>query len=89
MKPTKQQKRTKLTRFLMKVILVTVSTALIVYFMPTGDEFGYQYELDRPWNYGLLIANTKFPFSRMIPPSTRSERQRCGSSSPTTDVRGL
>ncbi|MBR1667219.1 MAG: HDIG domain-containing protein [Bacteroidaceae bacterium] len=61
MKPTKQQKRTKLTRFLMKVILVTVSTALIVYFMPTGDEFGYQYELDRPWNYGLLIANTKFP----------------------------
>ena len=61
MKTTKQQKRTNLTRFLMKSMLVMVSTALIVYFMPQGDEFGYKYELDRPWNYGLLIANTKFP----------------------------
>lgn len=45
----------------MKFILVSVSTALIVYFMPRGDEFGYKYELNKPWNYGLLIANTKFP----------------------------
>ncbi len=57
----KQQKRTKWTRLLMKFILVSVSTALIVYFMPRGDEFGYKYELNKPWNYGLLIANTKFP----------------------------
>ena len=57
----KQQKRTKWTRLLMKFILVNVSTALIVYFMPRGDEFGYKYELNKPWNYGLLIANTKFP----------------------------
>ena len=61
MKSSKQQKRTKMTRFMMKVILVVVSTAVVVYFMPRGDEFGYKYELDRPWNYGLLIANTKFP----------------------------
>jgi hypothetical protein len=58
---TNKQKRTVLSRFLMKVVLVVVSTALVVYFMPRGDEFGYKYELDRPWNYGLLIANTKFP----------------------------
>ena len=58
---TNKQKRTALSRFLMKVVLVVVSTALVVYFMPRGDEFGYKYELDRPWNYGLLIANTKFP----------------------------
>lgn len=57
----KQQKRTKWSRLLMKFILVNVSTALIVYFMPRGDEFGYKYELNKPWNYGLLIANTKFP----------------------------
>ncbi|MBO7570371.1 MAG: HDIG domain-containing protein [Bacteroidaceae bacterium] len=61
MKSIKQQKRTNQTRFMMKAILVVVSTALIVYFMPRGDEFGYKYELNRPWNYGLLIANTKFP----------------------------
>ena len=29
--------------------------------MPRGDEFGYKYELNKPWNYGLLIANSKFP----------------------------
>lgn len=61
MKPSKQQKRTIYTRLLMKMVLVFVSTVLIVYFMPRGDEFGYKYELDKPWNYGLLIANTKFP----------------------------
>ena len=61
MKPNKQQKRTYVTRLLMKIVLVTVSTALIVYFMPRGDEFGYKYELNSPWTYGLLIANTKFP----------------------------
>lgn len=61
MKPTKQQKRTRMTRLMMKCILVIVSTTLIVYFMPKGDEFGYKYELNKPWNYGLLIANTKFP----------------------------
>jgi hypothetical protein len=61
MKSTKQQKRTYWTRLMMKFVLVIVSTALVVYFMPRGDEFGYKYELNTPWNYGLLIANTKFP----------------------------
>lgn len=61
MKPSKQQKRTVLTRIMMKAVLVVVSTAFVVFFMPRGDEFGYKYELNRPWNYGLLIANTKFP----------------------------
>lgn len=61
MKPRKQQKRTNLTRFLMKGILVLIPTIVIVYFMPRGDEFGYSYELNTPWNYGELIAKTKFP----------------------------
>lgn len=61
MKSTKQQKRTYWSRLLMKFVLVVLSTALVVYFMPRGDEFGYKYELNTPWNYGLLIANTKFP----------------------------
>ena len=61
MKSSKQQRRTSTSRFMMKLVLVALSTALIVYFMPRGDEFGYKYELNRPWNYGLLIAPTKFP----------------------------
>ena len=42
MKQTKQQKRNNLTRIAMKIALVVISTALIVYFMPRGDEFGYK-----------------------------------------------
>ena len=61
MKQNRQQRRTNISRLLMKIVLVLVSTALVVYFMPRGDEFGYKYELNKPWNYGLLIANTKFP----------------------------
>ena len=59
-KLTKQQKQAFM-RFLKRVTLVLISTALIVYFMPRGDEFGYRYERNMPWNYGLLIANSKFP----------------------------
>ena len=61
MSQTKHQKRNQRTRLAMKAALVVISTALIVYFMPRGDEFGYKYERNSPWNYGLLIANTKFP----------------------------
>lgn len=45
----------------MKIALVVVSTVLIVYFMPRGDQFTYQYELDQPWRYGRLVATVKFP----------------------------
>ena len=61
MKPSKQQKRTKQTQLLMKLALVLVSTALIVYFMPREDKFGYQYEVNQPWRYGRLVATFKFP----------------------------
>ncbi len=61
MKPSKQQKRNDRTRMLMKIALVVVSTVLIVYFMPRGDEFGYQYEVNQPWRYGRLVATLKFP----------------------------
>lgn len=61
MKPSKQQKRNDLTRLLMKIALVVVSTALIVYFMPRSDEFGYQYDINQPWRYGQLMATFKFP----------------------------
>ena len=61
MRPNRLQKRADLSRLTMKIILVLLSTALVVYFMPKGDEFGYKYELNKPWNYGLLIANSKFP----------------------------
>ena len=61
MKPNRWQKRTDTSRKLMKLLLIVLSTMLVVYFMPREDEFGYKYEEGKPWNYGLLIADSKFP----------------------------
>ena len=61
MKLSKQQKRNTLNQWLFKAALVVVSTVLIVYFMPRGDKFSYDYSIDKPWRYGQLIATFKFP----------------------------
>lgn len=61
MKQTKQQKRESLSKLLIKVALVVVSTMMIVYFMPRGDKFSYEYQEGKPWRYGQLIATFKFP----------------------------
>lgn len=61
MKPNRQRIRNKRTQTFMKFALVVISTLLIVYFMPRGDEFGYQYEVNQPWRYGRLVATVKFP----------------------------
>lgn len=61
MKQTKQQRRNDMTRLTFKIALVVVSTIVTVYFMPRGDEFAYQYEVNQPWRYGQLMATFKFP----------------------------
>lgn len=44
-----------------KTALVVLSTFIIVYFMPRHSEFNYNYDLNKPWKYGQLIATFKFP----------------------------
>ncbi|MCQ2256963.1 MAG: HDIG domain-containing protein [Bacteroidaceae bacterium] len=61
MKQNKQHRRLFITGILMKAMLVIVSTVLIVYFMQLDNDFGYRYELNKPWEYDQLISNTKFP----------------------------
>lgn len=61
MKQSKLQKLNSFASIFLKVALVLVPTILIVFFMPRGNEFGYKYERNSPWNYGLLIADIKFP----------------------------
>ena len=41
------------------IFLITVS--VIVYFMPKERSFSYQYEINKPWKYGLLQASFDFP----------------------------
>lgn len=61
MKKSKLQKRNDVSKFLMKLALVVVPTAIITFFMPHADEFTYKYEVGSPWNYGTLYSKYKFP----------------------------
>ena len=37
------------------------TVALVVYFMPRGGKFNYQFDINKPWKYGQLIAAFDFP----------------------------
>lgn len=42
------------------LIFVTV-VAIIVYFLPREGKFNYQFDINKPWKYGLLQASFDFP----------------------------
>lgn len=50
--------------FFVRAIAVVASVVLIVYFLPRENRFGYEYELNRPWKYGQLIASYDFPIAK-------------------------
>lgn len=47
--------------FLYKILIFVITVAAIVYFLPKGNSFNYQFEVNRPWRYGLLQASFDFP----------------------------
>ncbi|MDR0891369.1 MAG: HDIG domain-containing protein [Mediterranea sp.] len=46
---------------LYKALLFVGTLALIVYFMPRNGKFNYQFDINKPWRYGQLIASFDFP----------------------------
>ena len=46
---------------LYKALLFVGTVALIVYFLPRDGKFNYQYDINKPWKYGQLIATFNFP----------------------------
>ena len=46
---------------LFKCAIFIVTVSVIVYFMPKEGKFNYQFELNKPWKYGLLQASFDFP----------------------------
>lgn len=60
-KTSKSQKTAKRNQTIYKLALVVISTVIIVWFMPRNSTASYSYEVDKPWRYGLLIAEFKFP----------------------------
>ena len=47
--------------FLYKALIFTVTVSVIIYFLPRDSKFNYQFDLNRPWRYGQLIATFDFP----------------------------
>ncbi len=47
--------------FLYRLLIFICTVVLIVYFMPRDVKFNYQFDLDKPWKYGQLIATFDFP----------------------------
>ena len=60
-KASKSQKTARRNLILYKIALIAVSTFIIVLFMPRASNTSRQYELDKPWHYGQLIAEFSFP----------------------------
>lgn len=46
---------------LYKSLLFVSTVALIVYFLPRDGKFNYQFDINKPWKYGQLIATFDFP----------------------------
>lgn len=47
--------------FFTRLALIIATTAVIVWFLPRENKFGYQFDLGKPWKYGSLIAKFDFP----------------------------
>ncbi len=46
---------------LYKGLILVATVAVIVYFLPKEGKFTYQFDINKPWKYGLLQASFDFP----------------------------
>ena len=44
-----------------KCLIFIITVAGIVYFLPREGKFNYQFDINKPWKYGLLQASFDFP----------------------------
>lgn len=49
---------------LLKVSIFLASAAVIFYLLPREGQFKYDYQLGKPWNYGLIVAPFDFPMHK-------------------------
>ena len=56
-----KDKKFSYRQLLIKCAIFIVTVSVITYFMPKEGKFNYQFELNKPWKYGLLQASFDFP----------------------------
>ena len=61
MKYLKTKKHFPYKDLLYKALIFMGTVALIVYFLPREGTFNYQFDINKPWKYGQLMATFDFP----------------------------
>ena len=61
MKSFKTDKRFSYKDLLYKSLIFIATVSVIVYFLPNEGKFNYQFDINKPWKYGLLQASFDFP----------------------------
>ena len=61
MKSLKTGKRFSYKDLLYKSLIFIATVSVIVYFLPNEGKFNYQFDINKPWKYGLLQESFDFP----------------------------
>ncbi len=54
----------KYLQLILKISIFIASAAIIFYLMPREGQFKYEYQMGKPWNYGLIVAPFDFPLQK-------------------------
>lgn len=58
---THTKKEFSLRDLIYKALIFVGTVTVIVYFLPRDGKFNYQFDIDKPWKYGQLMATFDFP----------------------------
>lgn len=61
MRSFKTCKRFSYKNLIYKSLIFIATVSVIVYFLPNEGKFNYQFDINKPWKYGLLQASFDFP----------------------------
>lgn len=57
----KLKRSTPYKEIIFKCLIFIITVSLIVYFLPRDGKFNYQFNINKPWKYGQLMATFDFP----------------------------
>lgn len=61
MRSFKTSKRFSYKNLIYKSLIFIATVSVIVYFLPNEGKLNYQFDINKPWKYGLLQASFDFP----------------------------
>lgn len=61
MRSFKTDQRFSYKNLIYKSLIFIATVSVIVYFLPNEGKFNYQFDINKPWKYGLLQASFDFP----------------------------